>query len=543
MLSLQSTLSKFRTYRHFNLICIILLFSVLRLFSLFVFYNGFTLNFKKLSSFISSDFIKSVVEYVPYYNFSICLGSFLHPLFLIALVVIGLPLFIKRNILFNLSVSKTDKLIIVTSAFLLSWELCTYNYNYYLNSAFYFDRVLLLVFPFLLWRWPVLSAIYVPLAMVYRSQFNYPVDGFELFDKRLLFDLLLMFVAVIYCDVYFKQSTKKYFYLALCIIASDYFVTGISKLLISPHGYEWATDNRISDLFLNAHQRGWLVDFSEKQIENIHAVLLKYNVFLQVIVLLLELTAIMILRNVHTAILLIALLFVMHLAIFLIGGIFFWKWMLIDLLVLAIIISNKSNFYPDIFTKTNFKVSLIIITTSFIWLRPYTIGWFDTRINQFFIYEAEDLRGQTLELNKNDFNPYHQWIQYDKLLFLVDDKCLPVSGFGYTISYSIKQGLDTIKPDNIQSFISQNGEVFFDKQKADAFNQFMFTFFKNRNANYTKLLLTKFHAPNHLYHSGRTCGLNCLDKIKKLNVFYCLTYNQGWRTKTLTKKLVAKINI
>lgn len=545
MVFAKTTLSEIRNKKHADLFFVFFAFLILRLISAFVFYNGFLLNFKKIAEVVSSQGIKSILLFVPYHSSSICLGALAHPFFLAALIAICLPLFYKKKLrlLHEYPFFKTDKIIIVISAFLLSWELCTYDYNYYLNNAFHFDRFLLIIFPILLWRFPFLSPIYVAFAMVYRSQFNYPVDGFDLFDKRLLLDILLMFTSFVYVRTYFPNTNIRFVFLVLCIIASNYCISGISKLVMSPHGYEWLLNNRVSDLFLNVNQRGWLSQASEESIANIHTVLLKWNVVFQFIVLLLEIAAVFMFRNIKIAIGLLLGLCLMHAAIFAVGSMLFWKWMTIDLLMALLLLKEKKQF-QDLFSKADFYRSVIIVLTSVIWLRPYTIGWHDTRMNQFFTYEAEDVNGKVAELNKNDFDPYHQWIQYDRFLFLVNEKCLPISGFGYTGKYQLKQKLDEMGFDDLLEFVVSQGQDKYDHSTKVAYDSFMRTFFTNRNARSMEpLVWSYFKAPNHLYNSVKQGGLNTLGKVEKLRVYYNLTFITNNKAQQVKKLMIDEIII
>ncbi|MBP7808983.1 MAG: hypothetical protein KA163_06805 [Bacteroidia bacterium] len=439
---------------------------------------------------------------------------------------------------------KHDKVIVFAASFILSWELCTYDYNYFLNSAFYFDRLLLIILPFLIWRFPILTPLYVGFAMVYRSQFNYPVDGFELFDKRLLFDVLLMYVALAYVKIYFKKANIHFVYLVLCIIASNYFISGVSKITMSPRGYEWLLNNNLSDLFLNVHARGWLCDYTEETIRSISNFLNDNSVLLQSIILVLELSALILLKNIRLCIGLLVLLCLMHFGIFLAGSMLFWKWMVMDL-VLAIVLWRKKKYFEELFFKKKmFTTSVLIIFSSVIWLRPYTIGWFDTKVNQYFTYEAEDENGKIAEVSKNELNPYHQWFQYDRFLFLVNKKCLPVSGFGYTNQYRLKARLDTALIETIPWLQAKYGINHFDSLKYQKFNSFIKTYFNNKNEiQSTNFFLGKLRPPHHLNNCVLGDELKSLGKIKTFRVIYNLTQNKNGYLLPVTKQVVDEIHI
>jgi hypothetical protein len=544
---LKTAFIQFSEKKYAGFVIVLLCFLVLRLIAAFTFYNGFILNFPKIAEvFNPQSSLSEILLFVPFHSFSICLSSLLHPLFLIAVILVYIPVIYKKKYVnFNRDLFlKHDKVIVFVTAFILSWEICTYDYNYYLNSAFYFDRILLLTLPFLLFRFPILTPLYIAFAYVYRSQFNYPVDGFELFDKRLLFDILLMYVALAYVKIYFKKANLHFVYLVLCIIASNYFISGVSKITMSPRGYEWLLYNNLSDLFLNVHARGWLCNYDNETIKNIGHFLSSNSVLLQSIILILELAALLLLKNIRVCIALLVLLCGMHFGIFLVGSMLFWKWMVIDIVLAIVLWTRRKYFEEHIFNKKIFSTSILIIFSSVIWLRPYTIGWFDTKVNQYFTYEVEDVNGKIAEVSKNELNPYHQWFQYDRFVFLLNKKCLPVSGFGYTNQYRFKARLDTALIETIPWLQAKYGINHYDSLKYLKFNNFIQTFFTNRNNLENPVLsITKFSPPHHLNNCVYGVGLPSLGKVKKFRVLYNISYNEKGEVLHLIKQVVDEIHI
>ena len=333
-------------------------------------------------------------------------------------------------------------------------------------------------------------------------------------------------------------------YLVLCIIASNYFISGVSKITMSPRGYEWLLHNNLSDLFLNVHARGWLCDYDTGTIKNISHFLDSNSGLLQSLILVLELSALIIFKNIRLCIVLLFLLCIMHFGIFLVGSMLFWKWMVIDIVLAVILWRRKKYFEELLFTKKMFTTSILIIFSSVIWLRPYTIGWFDTKVNQYFTYEAEDESGKIAEVSKNELNPYHQWFQYDRFLFLVNIKCLPISGFGYTNQYAVKARLDTITIEQLGDYQTESGKNQYDKAKFQKFNSFIKTYFTNWN-NFVSpgLTITKLSPPHHLNNCVSGGGLGTMGKIKKFRVLYNISYNENGEVSHLIKQVVDEIHI
>lgn len=545
MAVLHPLLNKLSQYHYGKIFLVLFIFLALSLVSLFVFYNGFLINFQLLNKKIFGENTPAVLNHVPYYSFSILLSALLNPYFLLGLVLMYCPLVFLRKTFFSKEFvyQSSECLLVFAAAFLLTWELVTYNYNFYLNSAFYFDRVVLILLTVALLRFPLLTPLYIAFAFVYRSQFNYPVAGFELYDKRLLFDILIMFVSFRYIKAFISDFKFSFVWLVLCIVGANYFYTGLAKITISPHGYEWLTQNNLANLFLNVHLRGWLANTNEATISSIWNFLNSWHLLLQLLVLLAELSAIFLLRSKKLSILILSSTFLMHLCIFCCGSMLFWKWMAIDAILIFLITKNKM-VAEELKHKTLFGTSVLIIAFAFIWLRPVMIGWFDTPVNQYFTYEVEDKNGTTYQLTKNEMNPYHQWFQYDHFLFLVNKPCLPITGFGYTSKFKLFDALKNANPETLVSLSAEKGTNQYDEQKVQAYNSFIKTYFRNRNKQLNnKLLISALAAPHHLHGSSGGLLYKNQEPVTKFRVIYHLTISSSGKASQVEKSILHEVAI
>lgn len=524
----------------------VIVFACCRWLWMFAFYSGFTGGFEKLASTLGHGKVGGLIAFKPYYSFSIFWGSLLNPVFFIVLFVSGLPflLYKKYSRGTSFSFTRTERIFFTLVAFLVGWELATYDYNYYLNSAFYFDRIALLVLPFLLYRYPALTIIYLAFSLAYRSQFNFPADGFPLYDKRLLFDLLIACIVYQYCRMFVREYHIPVFYFVLCIVASGYFASGWKKVLISPHGYEWVVYNDPLHLFNNVHLRGWLACSSESVIHSFRGVLENFGAAFQWIILLLELCALLLLQNRRLAICLLGGFFLMHIGIFLFGSMLFWKWMAVDA-VLIFILLRRNRSLNGIFTDTKLRwISLAVVLTSVWWLKPIPIGWHDTPVNQFYTYEVIGEDGKVYALDKNEMNPYHQWFQYDHFPYLVDGSVPAISGFGYTNEYSLAEALRNADSSQVAGILEEHSRVNSDTLMKNKYNGFIREYFRNRNAQMeTQIVLTTVAPPHHLY--SQVCGQQYTGniRVKKFRVIRNLTFTKDNETQWVASDVINEIEI
>ncbi len=519
---------------------LLILFWGVHALCLSVFFRGFLGNFQNWTGTDETTFIGAT----PFHSWSILLRSLMNPVFLGLLLLLYVPHFLRRKT--EIVYSAGERMLLAFFAFIITWELITYDYNYYLDSAFYFDRFLLLALCIALFRFPVLTPLFIAFALVYRAQFNYPVAGFPLYDKRILFDLLIVFAVHHYLRKFFTGFTIPVIYFIVCTVVAGYFWCGISKLMISPHGYEWLTENQPVELFNNVNLRGWLSCGYDDLVISMREFLEKYGQILQAFVFVLELGAIVIFWKRRLAIFWLVALIVMHIGILVFGSILFWKWMAVDLALIVFLVMRKKEF-PEIFGgRKKILISSAIIASAFLWLKPVTIGWHDTPFNQFFHYEVEGEDGRIYQLDKNEMNPYHQWFQYDDFLFLVNERCLELSGFGYTNNYELVQKLryDTYSDNSYRHTLEQFGRYGYDSVKADQFDRFIYTYFKNKNARIgNRLFLTALSPPDHLH--TQVCG-NVYDgtvRAKVVRIYFKRTFIIGGKTQVISDRLIDEISI
>jgi hypothetical protein len=525
-------------------IVLTVLFTIYSFLAKSIFYFGFLSTFQKYNHLFFGEKTPQILQHIPYHSNSILFSALLHPFFLTTLVCFYIPLLWKNafKTYKNIPFEKSEKLIVFIISLLLSWELCTYDYNFYLDHAFYLDRIVLMLFPFLLLRLPILTPLFIAFTYVYRSQFNFPVDGFELFDKQLLFDILILFIVHRYIKLFFPTFKIPFLYFVICIVASNYFMSGIAKIIRSPHGYEWLMHNNPSNLFFNVYARGWLINH-ENSAQLIANFLSIFGSYLQAVVLLLELSALFLLKSRKITITLLVFLICMHLGLFISGSMFFWKWIVVDGLIIYLL-CKKHVESAFLFNRSLFYFSVVVIVASNFWLHPMMIAWNDTKVNQFFTYEVTDKSGNVYQFKKNDMNPYHQWFQYDSFLFLVNKPCLPISGFGYTHNYELANEINHLKNDAYFSLEQKKGVNHFNTEKKLAYDNFIRQYFKMKNKYLNELFIPKIvKAPNHLYSDVVKPAYQNNIPITSFRVIFNQIYNKCGDKIILSKKCIDEVFI
>ena len=95
-----------------------------------------------------------------------------------------------------------------------------------------------------------------------------------------------------------------------------------------------------------------------------------------------------------------------HLGIFLMSGILFWQWMLLES-SLALLIQRVWQGRPLPFVSTShWLVSIVLIAGSSLWVKPVALAWLDVPISYTYRYTAVTEDGRRYSLPPAFFAPY-----------------------------------------------------------------------------------------------------------------------------------------
>lgn len=512
------------------------------------FFWGFLTTYDKVAGFLPDSWgsLREWMRMKPFDSPVLLLNSLCHPVFLLGAIVLSWPMFRRYSKYRWSSIPNGQwvKAFTFVPAFLLTWELVTYDYNFYLDQAFVFDRLLMIVLIVFILRHPAFIPVFLVQALLYRSQFNYPIGGFPFYDKRVLFDLLILVYAFLLLQRWKGISIQSYWLMVIGLVGGNYFTTGLAKLLVSPHGTEWLLENRLSWLFQNATTRGWMNVLDEAQVQSVSSFLEMMSIPFQLIVLVLELGALFLLLRRRWSMVLLASLIGMHIVIFLTGSMLFWKWMAIDMLLIFWWWKGPKQLYESLLTRPIRIASIILIFGSVLWFKTYRIGWHDTPYNQLYTYVVECEDGQTYEFPKNNFNPYHQLFQFDFFKYLNEEPVLPITGFGYSFKYKAAHQIRNGAWADIEPLALEIGRIKHDPPKKEAYRGFLKQFFTGYNQRLgQKTIFTYFSAPHHIYNAPKALSYGGQSKIKAVNVFFDQYFSAEGIPRLKQRRLLMRVDI
>lgn len=188
---------------------------------------------------------------------------------------------------------------------------------------------------------------------------------------------------------------------AVAVHFANYFYSAIQKIVISDPWWQWVTDNPTQTLTLAAWERGNLplTALGETVTGTLYEVLSSNVVALNFTVLFIQLVAVLALTRIRWIILLTALYDVSHVAIFLLSGIFFYKWIWLNFLIVVSLslIVNK----PISRQMQLWLVAILLVAPGMFFVAR--LGWFDTpSFNDEFV-EAVTTDGKAYRVPDNYF--------------------------------------------------------------------------------------------------------------------------------------------
>ena len=463
-----TSLKKINTTQTIRFLSLLVLFKILSI----VFVGGYLFtNFKPNSLFSKIYFSFSNAN--PYEHSSFLLYFLASPWTYFA-ILISCLLYFKGAIRSWKDIENQNlvKVVVLIPVLVLAYECYFSSYNFFVDQSFDFERILILLLAIGSFFNPLFISPFIALVLLFQGQFVYPIPGYLLFDKRVLMDIILLFLSFLILKKNFSLKASLFFFTVLLIVISNYFYAGFSKLWSSPHGYEWIVGQMEYSLS-HVVFKGWPLSESLINFVKNNALLL------QTCTIIIELSSLLFFWKKKLSYYHICAFVILHFMIFYFSGCLFWKWIIVDVIALFILIKI------DVFSRQYFYFSIIGILTCKIWLSPFPASWFPTKINQSFLYEVTLEDGSKEVYNKQFFAPFGNHFHHGKFHFIVNEKLLPIKTFGYTLDYQLSQKIDKSSLSEIVALEQQLGQNNYDSIKKENFENFLKTYFSNVNKSST----------------------------------------------------------
>lgn len=376
------------------------------------------------------------------------------------------------------------RMLLVLCVFLLVWSYGLYSYNYYYDQWHFIDRVVLIGLGILTIFRPYFTIFFVAQVYLVANQMGAPeYFNFSFTDKDVLFDILLVLWLFYIVKVFWQQFNWNYMLVfGLAIIGNWYINAGFAKLLMG-----WLMDSNLYNLGVAAFEAGWLSEnrsFATKMYKLID----EYHLIFQGFAMLIELVVPLIILMRRRLTLLALLLFVLfHVGVFLSTGIFFWKWILLELLIVIIIFKkiNSTSFY----TLKNQIVYFMLLLLCGNFFSKVDLAWLDSGFLTTYTFYLETDNDEKYKLDSSYFAPYDLNFAQGRFSFLNKRKQLPSSTYGSTINKKFNEIMksENLEEKDITRLRLAYGVDKYDPTKEKKFILFLKRFIKNKSQNQTDI--------------------------------------------------------
>ncbi|MEZ4442720.1 MAG: hypothetical protein R3B72_26735 [Polyangiaceae bacterium] len=397
------------------------------------------------------------------------------------------------------------RVLIMIVVVMLSWSGSTADYNMFFDRLHGFDRLLLVGFCAASWYTPLAVPFAARLAYILIRESYYPIPQDD-FDFRPTLELLVVFSAFTWLSL--KKSFKPAHFLmaGIGMWVSYYYLPGVAKV---EYGVHWSwLDNHVTNLGMGGHIRGWLSFVPDSILLPIYQTAWKLDPFLTRYVIFLELGAlVMCFITPKLTRLWFLLAFSLHFGIFILSGVCFWKWMLVDLAV--IFWTGKSGKWV-LADMHRYKLPALLAVASVffsaqrIWYLPQIgVSWYDTRMVQNYEFVALGESGQRYLVDPNYFAPSDMHFVQGRMCYVAPSK-QTTAIYGVVGSQSIAKALDEADSPEVAEKLLRRGR-YCRGGKHDArrkeYVEFITRFFRNINRHHGKrhAWLRYIGRPTHLH--------------------------------------------
>jgi hypothetical protein len=464
-----------------------------------------------------------------------------------------IPLFLGFYLLKSLQwksfeLKKQTKIIWICFGLLVVYKFGFNSYNFYYDQLFLFERILLLLlFVLSLFR----IAFIIPFSFLFLltiSQYYYPLGGYSITDIYPLVNFFPLFTGYIFLKFLFNINDLNFWRSVIVFHISYYFISGIAKIEISPNFYEWILYNDLSNLFNSSLQMGWLKDFDNSIIILISTLISYFNVPLNLLTVLIEISSIYFLRRGKTFRIYLIVASLFHFIIYLSSGIFFWKWIIINVVIVVISIIGERESFEKVFDfKPLYFIILVLISP--IYLRPLSLAWFDTKLVEKYEIYLTDFNGNDFAVTGNFFKPYDKIFSQNRFPYLTKNKTL-IGTYGslgtdrlfysdFNLVDLINGNLNFKRNDFNNHFLIEvnnleelEGINNYDPIRKNNFKKFLKTYLNNYNLKKSRqisLTIPHIHQPNY----------NFPKRIKGFKVFYKKIFHEKSGIRNIeTKELI-----
>jgi len=380
------------------------------------------------------------------------------------------------------------------------------------------------------------------LVQIIGFQFNYPLHALSWTDKRLPFDILILFNCYLVVRAWLKMPRELFVYLTLCLVGSFYFVPAITKLSLANSPSVWVFENELGNLFVSSYINGWMSHIPENTVLYIASVIHLWNPVLLLITVGSQIAGLFILSHKKYALIWLTGVSLLHVGIVVVSGIWFWKWVCVDLGIVFLLISLNSEEESSLYRTPSLLLSLPLIYFSSYYFAPPALGWMDSRFNNLFSMEGTSQSGQTYEMNSDVFGPYGLIFAQNRFFYLVQGPIL-TDTYGGVHDEKRFRSLQRATARDISKIKHLYGISLWDEGAGRRFAEFVsrYVCVLNKKGGPTKMSILA--PPRHIYGKPAKNRIDYKDVLEAVKVRFRETLYSGTSIDHVNDTIIMEIRV
>lgn len=419
------------------------------------------------------------------------------------------------------------------------WAFACYDYNHYYDQAHYLDRLIVVALGVLVLAHPVFLAPLLVFGVAMVRQFQGPIGSFSWTDKVMIFQQLgLAYAYVVVCAVK-KPRLGAYLMLALALVGAGYVVPAVGKMDL-----DWHSANELHNLFIGSYNNGWWANFSRATVLQVADWLKSVNGPVGWMTLAVEFSPLVALFHRRLAALALILCILLHGGIFVLSGIFFWKWIVIDVGLIWVFLTLRKDQAAEIFGWRHAYVWLAVPLMFYgqRWGRIVNLSWYDTELSTHYRMEAIGKSGRRYLLSPGFMSPYDIVFSQNRFSYLSREPAVAVT-FAASRNRRFAAALAAAKnADQLTAVERRYRRVHYRSRRARQFDSMMCRYFRSVNKHGKRSWW--FGPPRHIWTSHRDGEFAGQEPVERVDVTLIKTaYVNDTELRELARKKVASFSV
>ena len=386
------------------------------------------------------------------------------------------------------------RVLVLAASGTLVVSLAFYEPNWFLGQHHLVDRALLVgLFVLSAWR-PIAQVPFVILATVMASQFAIPLGRYTWNDKRVVLDVLILFCLAAGAGIVRRREGIGIFIGAVGVLLASWYLVAAAGKITSI----WPAREKLANMTRSAHLAGWLPEGGADSVAELVGGL---NNLLVLAAIAVEVAVLLLLVGRRPAVAALLALPGLHLAVFLLSGIFFWKWMVLEVALMVLLLRCDRQ------TLSRFGLPLVLLALPFAFFSPRlfnvaTLAWYDTPYTINLELEAVGASGTVYRVDRDDLSPYDVLLAQGRLGFVAKPGML-VGSSGVALDWDVASTIERARsPDDLAKTERRFARSQYDEEDALVFDRFVRARFSDWVAQ------PPLRPPHHIWTGSAPAFLN-----------------------------------